>query len=226
MDQMNLAVFMKKLYLFAIATLLTATTTYARERGSIPYQNINQLLSIIEEYAESPYTGLIAFVKPEVKEVKVTDIELTVTHADKLIQTINVSQDGSIDFPLLAKDIGDNAELSINQPKGSVSLKFSAGIKPLTKHQVLYRELFGVLKDLETIASELVGIPSWLMPSIVKIEFAFAKAANIQLLKTNSNQIYRSSSEHKIVLKLDDALYVSNAQLAFSSLPTNITFIK
>lgn len=105
-------------------------------------------------------------------------------------------------------------------------MKFSAGIKPLTQLQVLYSELFGVLKDLETIASEVVGIPSWLMPSIVKIEFTFAKAANIKLLKTNSNQVYRSRPNHKIVLEFNDELYASDAELRFSSLPTNITFIK
>ena len=223
---MKLTAHMKKLFMLALAVLVTTTNTRANEQGSMPYQNINQLLSIIDRYAESPYTGLIASVKPEVKGLTTTDIELTLTHADKLIHTIPVNDDGSIEFPLLAKNIGDQAELSINQPKGSVSLKFSAGIKPLTKPQVLYSDLFGVLKDLETIASELVGIPSWLMPSIVKIEFTFAKAANIQLLKANSNQVYSSKSDHKIVLELDDDLYVSNALLAFSSMPTNITFIK
>lgn len=57
------------------------TVTMAKKQSSVPYKNINQMLNIIDEYATSPYTGLIASVKSEVEGLKLTDIKLTIMYA-------------------------------------------------------------------------------------------------------------------------------------------------
>lgn len=215
-----------------VMIMLALPPLYAAEQGSMPYKNINRMLTIIDQYAQSPYTGLIASVKPEKANIKFADISLSIEHLGKEIRQITVKPNGSVEFPLIPEQQGEEATLIINQPKGSVSLAFTAGIKPLTETTVEYHELFGVLKDLETVASELIGIPSWLIPSIDELEFSFASNASLAILTTGKGQQekvtqnLKTNSDNKIVLKLDEALFNATPLVQFSSLPTKITIVK
>ena len=223
-NRTHLVAIMKKVILLIL--LLTIHTANAQEQGSISYANINKVLSIINEYAQSPHTGLIAKVKPELNGLSIEAIQLSLMHNGKLLKSINLKEDGAVEFPLLAKPIGEEAKLVINQPTGSISLEFAAGITPLVNKTVNYKELFGVLTDLETIASELVGIPTWLIPSIEKIEFTFSNKANLTITNSGKSRSYQSNSEQKIILAIDNTLYQPDTLIHFSQLPVTTTFIK
>lgn len=203
-----------------------AISTHAQENGSIPYGNINKMLSIINDYAKSSYTGLIATITPEVKEVQFADIRLTIVHEEQVIKQLFVDDKCVVDFPLLASEIGEKAKLEINQPKGSVSLAFSAGIKAIREHRVYYREIISALGDLETVASELVGIPSWLIPDIDHIEFVFNSPASITLRSKRFTKVHRTNTDLKIELERNDDLLASNVELVFSVLPASVNIVK
>lgn len=167
------------LTLFALWLAFFSNTVNSQENGSMAYSKINKMLTIIDEYAKSPYTGLIATITPEAEGVHLSDIRLTIVYEEQVINQLTVGDKGAVDFPQLPTDVGKKAKIEINQPKGSVSLELTAGIKPIKEHRASYREVIGVLDDLETVASELVGIPSWLIPDIDHIEFVFASPASI-----------------------------------------------
>lgn len=197
----------------------------AQENGSMSYSKINKMLTIIDEYAKSPYTGLIATISPEEQGIQLADIQLTIVHENNIIKQLTVAADGRVDFPLLASEIGDKAKLEINQPKGSVSIAMTAGIKPIKAHRVSYGEVIGVLDDLETVASELVGVPSWLIPDIDEIEFVFDSPATITLQNKKSTKVHQTNSELEIQIERNDDWQSSNAELVFSDLPVSVTIV-
>lgn len=216
-------------FLFGLCGLtltLLSLSASSNENGEMPYTKINKMLTIIDEYTKSPYTGLIATIKSETKEIQFSDINLTITHDGEKLKNLLVGDDGLVDLPLLPVEIGKNARLEINQPKGSVSLDFTAGIKPIRKKKVAYSQVFGVLDDLETVASELVGVPSWLIPGIDYIEFSFNSAAFITLQFANNAIVHHTTENFKIQIERDDDLQASDAILIFSELPQKVTIIK
>ncbi|KTF16035.1 hypothetical protein [Pseudoalteromonas sp. H105] len=212
--------------LYGIALVLLSLPANSNENGEMSYSKINKMLTIIDEYAKSPYTGLIATIKPEVEEIQFSDIYLAITHEGKNVKNLVVDDEGLVDFPLLPVEMGKNARLEINQPKGSVSLDFTAGIKPIRKNKVAYSEVFGVLDDLETVASELVGIPSWLIPDIDYIEFSFNSTASITLQYADNSTVHQTKDDFNIQIERNDDLKASGAMLIFSKLPQKVTVIK
>ncbi len=208
--------------LFIFIALLYSNDSYAQQHGSMSYCKINKMLAIIDEHAKSPYTGLIATIKPEHSDIQLSDIELAITHNNRPIQTLLINDNGTVNFPLLASDIGRNARLAINQPKGSFALDLTAGVKPITKHKVRYKDVMGVLNDLELVASELVGIPTWLIPDIDHIEFEFKTPATITL----QDIVFKTTDELTIQIERNSNIQASDAELFFSVQPTRVNIVK
>lgn len=184
------------------------------------------MLTIINDYARSPYTGLIAVITPEVKGEPLSGIQLTITHEGQVIRQLAVDDKGVVDFPLLPDEMAKKAKLEINRPKGAISLELSAGIKPIREHKVSYTEVMDVLDDLEAVASELIGIPGWLIPDVDYIEFVFNSPASMTLQNKNFTKVYLTTSDLKIQLERNDDLRVSNTELVFSALPEHTNIVK
>ncbi len=213
------------LFVFIYSLLIASSTVQASEHGKRSYKNINQMLIIISEYAKSPYTGLIASLQSENEHLDMKDVELSIIYQGELIKNVSVDSKGFVDFPLLDKEIGSEAEVIINQAKGSISLELTAGVKPIRSLQVPYDELFTVLDDLETVASELVGLPSWMLPDLDYLEFYFDSASTINLKGSGINELYQSNDENRIKIARNADLYKKKITLTFSNLPTEVKFL-
>jgi hypothetical protein len=85
--------------------------------------------------------------------------------------------------------------------------------------------MFGVLDDLETVASELVGLPSWMLPDVDYLEFYFQSASTVNLKGEGINELYQSNDENIIKIERDNELYKHKAKLIFSSLPRDVKFL-
>ena len=206
--------------------LLIAGQSHAeQEMGSMPYKKINKMLVIIDKYAKSPYTALIASIKPESDNLKISDLMLTLHHNDQIIKHIDIAPDGSINFPLIEENIAKTASLKINQTKGSVAMGFTAGIKAIDTLEVDYRQVFTVLDDLETVASELVGIPSWMIPDIDEITFHFSQPSSIKLVGPKEEFLATTNEDKEITLERDSELEKAAYKIVFSHLPTSTTII-
>jgi len=101
----------------------------------------------------------------------------------------------------------------------------TAGVKPISKLQVPYDELFYVLDDLETVASELVGLPRWMLPDLDYLEFYFDSASTVKLKGADINEFYQSNDENKIKVERNTDLYNKKITLFFSDFPIEVKFI-
>lgn len=214
-----------KFYLFICLFVASSSVVQATENGRMPYKNINKMLTIINEHAKSPYTALIASLTSDDAKLDFSTVELSITYDGKLIKKVSADKRGLVKFPLLKQAIGKKAEIVINQPKGSISMELTAGVKPIQLLQVPYDELFGVLDDLETVASELVGLPSWMLPDVDYLEFYFESASTINLKGVDINQFYQSNAENIIKIERDSDLSKQKATLIFSGLPIDVKFL-
>lgn len=222
----NYSTFTKKaISVFVSLCLLASSMVQAAENGSTSYKNINEMLTIISEYAKSPYTGLIATLNSDEKHLDMSEVELSIIYDGKVIRKVPVDKKGFVDFPLLDKEVGKKASVIINQPKGSISMEMTAGVKPISKLQVPYDELFYVLDDLETVASELVGLPRWMLPDLDYLEFYFDSASTVKLKGADINEFYQSNDENKIKVERNTDLYNKKITLFFSDFPIEVKFI-
>ena len=202
---------------------LLCIDAHAVENGSMAYKNINKILTLIDQHAKSPYTGLIATLVSDIEDISLDDIELSVMHNEKLLNTIEVDEDGSVEFHLLEKNIGKEAIVHINQPKGTVSLSLLAGVKKINSRQVLYDDIFSVLDDLDKVASEMIGLPTWMLPDLDYLAFHFNSAAVITLTGIGIHEIYQSNSEH--IIEIERNSDFQESILVFTTLPVSVTFL-
>ena len=214
-----------QLILFFLVSLFCAPGV-ATENGSMSYENINKILTLIELHAKSPYVGLTATLEVEDEDLSMDDIELSLVHKGNVIKRLSPDMDGSVQFELLDHDVGEDALVVINQPKGKVAMRLAAGVKPVRSQQVPYDELFSVLDDLENIANEMIGLPSWLLPDLNYLEFSFGSQAVITLVGADVITAYESNSEHVIKIERQADLKHSNAKVVFSQLPTEVRFLQ
>ena len=214
-----------QLILFFLVSLFCAPGV-ATENGSMSYENINKILTLIELHAKSPYVGLTATLEVEDEDLSMDDIELSLVHKGNVIKRLSPDMDGSVQFELLDHDVGEDALVVINQPKGKVAMRLAAGVKPVRSQQVPYDELFSVLDDLENIANEMIGLPSWLLPDLDYLEFSFGSQAVITLVGADVITAYESNSEHVIKIERQADLKHSNAKVVFSQLPTEVRFLQ
>jgi hypothetical protein len=213
------------LVIFTIGLSFYCSVVQATENGITSYKNINNMLIIISEHAKSPYTGLIASVTSNEKDTDISKVELSITHDGELIKKVSADKNGLVQFPLLDKEIGEKAQVVINQPKGSISMQLTAGIKPIRLLEVPYDELFSVLNDLETVASELIGLPSWMLPDLDYLEFHFESASTINLKGAGIDEFYQSNNENKIKIERSSKFYENQLNLIFSHLPREVKFL-
>lgn len=196
----------------------------AVENGSVPYKNINKILTLIQQHAKSPYTGLVAKIESENEDLSMTDIQLSIVHNGNLISKTSANEQGLVNFKLLEADVGNDAKIVINQPKGSVSMSLSAGIKKIDSLQVPYVELFSVLNDLEEIANEMIGLPGWMLPDFDYLIFCFDSDSNITLTGEKFLEVYDTDTEHRIKIARNEDIKESNLTIIFSQLPKEVKF--
>jgi hypothetical protein len=216
-----------KSFIFFAFWLVSAlcSAALAVENGSVPYKSVNKILTLIHVHAKSPYTGLIAKVESEIEGVSKADIELSIIHKGSLIGKVSADNHGSVQFPLLEQEIGNSATIHINQPKGSVSMNLNAGVTRIHSHQVLYDDLFSVLDDLDKIANEMIGLPSWMLPDFDYLEFHFDSESTMTLSGVGIKQVYESNADHLIKLTRNEDFKASKVTIKFSQLPTETTFL-
>lgn len=198
----------------------------AVENGSVSYKSINKILTLIQQHAKSPYTGLVAKIESDIEDLSMTDIQLSIVHDGNLISKISADEQGLVNFKLLEPDIGNNAKILINQPKGSVSMSLNAGVKQIDSLQVPYVELFSVLKDLEEIANEMISLPRWMLPDVDYLIFCFDSDSNITLSGEEYLEVYDTDAEHMIKIKRNADINESNLTIIFSQLPKEVKFIE
>jgi hypothetical protein len=209
--------------LVGLIILLFCIDVHGVENGKMSYKNINKILTLIDKHAQSPYTGLLASVSSDVQAIALGDIELSVIHNDKLLNTVGVGEDGSVDFFLLAEKIGNKAIVHINQPKGTVSLSLSAGVKKIKSHQVRYDDIFSVLDDLDKVASEMIGLPTWMLPDLDYLVFHFDSPSVITLTGNGTHEVYQSNTEN--IIEIERNSDFKKSMLVFSKLPFTVTFL-
>lgn len=217
---------LRRLSLASVLMLLSTLSFADQKMGDMSYDKINKMLRIIEQHAKSPYTSLIATIKPEIDTIKLSDIKLTLEHEGKIIKDIAIAADGNITFPLVDEKVGEQARLKVNQVKGSIAMSMTAGVRPIQSLEIDYKHLFAVLDDIETVASELVGLPSWMIPDIDEITFVFDKPATATLMGSIGNRLLLTSDENKITLERDDDLEQAGYKIVFSELPRETIIIQ
>lgn len=194
---------------------------FAAER-SRPYDNVNEILSIINTEARSPYIALSASLNIEKEGIDYSDLKLWITDNGKKIADITVSATGEMDLPFLDEAVGKRALLHINQGKGVVSMSLGAAIRPPKEKEVSYQSMFLVLKDIKRITKEKVGMAAWLLPTFDRLVFKFEQAATISMPIKGKDTRFKSNDDHEITLKIKDSIFEKNPTMTFSHLPIEI----
>jgi hypothetical protein len=197
----------------------------AAENGSMPYKNINKILTLVKQHTTSPYAGLVATLELNDKALTMQDIQLSIVHKGNVIKQLFPDKHGFVQFELLAQEIAESALVIINQPRGKVAMRLAAGVQPIKSEQVSYDALFSVLDDLENVATDMIGLPSWLLPDLDYLEFYFESQAVITVMGTDLKSTYKSNVEHVIKIEKNADLSHANAMLIFSQLPIDVKFL-
>ncbi|MEI5640626.1 MULTISPECIES: DUF2987 domain-containing protein [unclassified Pseudoalteromonas] len=210
---------MKPLAHFILAAGLLSQAALAAQR-SVDYDEINNVLDIIVNQAQSPY--VLSKFQVEVKDpsIKLTDVKLWLEREGQMFAQGEIATDGSITLPILPKEQAEDVKLVINQEKGAVAISVNMDLAPITSQQVSYRELFVLLEDMNKFVDEMAGGLSWFAPNYEELEFTFGEAAKVHFHDANGNKVeFVTNDEFKTHIPLKAQWMKHNPTIEFSALP-------
>ncbi|RRS07739.1 MULTISPECIES: DUF2987 domain-containing protein [unclassified Pseudoalteromonas] len=210
---------MKKLLMLGTAASLLCNSVFAAER-SVEYGEINKILDLIANKAQSQYILSKFTVEVKQPELKLEEVKLWLEHDGKVIANGIIDKDGNIDLPILPQPRADEVNLVINQEKDAVAIMVNTDIAPLTRQQVKYRDLFILLEDMDAFVELMAGSLSWLAPNFDELEFTFSEPASIQFVDAKGKtQQFMTDDEFKIQIPNKKKWMQQNPSLQFSVLP-------
>ncbi|TMN45649.1 DUF2987 domain-containing protein [Pseudoalteromonas sp. S2755] len=211
---------MKKLLMLGAVASLLCNSVFAAER-SVEYGEINQILDLIANKAQSQYILSKFTVEVKQPDIALEDVKLWLEQDGKIIANGIIDKDGNIDLPILQQFRADKVNLVINQEKDAVAIMVNTDIAPLTKQRVMYRDLFILLEDMDAFVELMAGSLSWFAPSFDELEFTFTEPASIQFVDAKGKtQKFVTDNEFKIQIPNKKKWMKQNPPLQFSALPT------
>ena len=196
----------------------TGSSLLAQEPTQVRYANLYRALE--PGLVIASFDRLLARQRIVSRQSSVlpNQIEVRILAASGVI-LVKVGQDGSVNFPMTRALLAENPIVESNQAKGSLSLSATMEIK-LGKNKVLeYAELYkSALQAQKAIAA--LG-PGMIGRKVRSIEFEFdpSQGARAELTDSDSEELFLADKQGLLILRVDEALAKTKAQVTFSDLP-------
>jgi Protein of unknown function (DUF2987) len=195
-----------------------------RSPDMMPYKDAYDYLQKLNEKPHDKIAVRMRIV-PNDKKTTLSDIKITL-QGDKTSRSIPIAEDGLIEVPLEKALLDDNAEFITNQKKDSMAVHISIDVLPTANGPLRYRYLAEALVQArDSVKSMIPWYVRWLVPNswnAVEIEFAEGAAGTATVMAAKSKQVFRTGTDSKIKILLDDYLISENPEVVFSTPPKSI----
>jgi hypothetical protein len=202
-----------------LALLYSVVAAAQAQSPGTPYAVLYQVLASSQEIAR--YDRLVAIQRIESKLGNVSP-DLIVVEIRARAGTLRVrpTHDGSVNFPLNASLLAENPLVVTNQPKGSLTLSVTLGLKLPTSTRVPVGELNAALAEADQLLARGV---SGLDGHVRGVELRFEPGANASLtLRGRSERLLMADHAGRIVLMHDGDLNEAAAVIELNRLPMQV----
>jgi hypothetical protein len=184
-----------------------------------PYAVLYQVLASSRDIAR--YDRLIAIERIESKLGDVSPDRIMIEiRARTGTLRLRPARDGAVDFPLTDALLAENPMVVTNQPKGSLTLSVTLGLKLPTSTRLPVRELLAALTQADQL---LVRGVDGLKGRVRGVELRFAPGSGAALtLRGRGERFLMADHLGRIVLMRDADLSEADAIIDLSRLPTQL----
>jgi hypothetical protein len=212
---------MKKLLL--IALLAAAGAAQAQEREWTNYRKFVETLKLDRYYAlpasERDKLDFYLVMRPANKNLKVSDFNLTVTHAGTR-SPLPVDGKSQLRMAPNPQWLAEDAVIMTSQPKGeklSVIYNLDALVPEGT--QWPYKQLMGSIAQGNAAIGKVAGAFSLFAPTIKSVALSFDQPAQLTIQSKSGARQFLSDAKNRIRLTPDAALMKENPLMVVSIRP-------
>ncbi|MEI8325440.1 MAG: DUF2987 domain-containing protein [Betaproteobacteria bacterium] len=158
------------------------------------------------------------------KEIKPSDVVLTIVHAEGRERT-RVSADGTFDLRPSEKLTKANPMVYINMPKGEkASLQFGLYAVLPPGQSMSYVSLLGGVKQANDLVKAKAGLLRVFAPKFNGVELHFAQSAQqqLQIISKGGVRTLTADAKGALALRLDEAVFSDNPQIILSERPFEV----
>jgi hypothetical protein len=209
---------MKKLALTPL--LLLSLAAHADEREWHPYKKLVEDLRIDKFYAlptaERDKVNLYLTVKPKNKNIKPSDVVLTVVQGSERQQLPALTPDYRLALVPNPKWMNDDAKVMTSLPKDEKSAVGYDVVTPLPDGlQWNYAPVMSSVGQMNSAIKKMAGALSMFAPSVKVVVFKFNHPAQLKVGGTT----YNTDARNQIKLKPESALLKENPLMVASERP-------
>jgi hypothetical protein len=188
--------------------------------STTPYAALYNVLRPAAAIGE--YSRLIAIERIESKlpDVRAPDIRITIRAGSGAI-AVPVGSDGNVDFPRGDALYAENPMVETNQPKGSLALTVSVGLRIPSTLQVAWSELAEGLAQADALHAKASGGAPAATTRGIEVYFDAGAPASI-ILAGKSEYLLQADAAGRIVLLRDRIVESEQPQVRFSRTPSRM----
>jgi hypothetical protein len=215
---------MKKLLAAHLALVLALPlSAAAQEREWVPYRKLVETLRLDKFYAlpaaERDKVQLYARLNPVNKAIKPTDVRLTIVDGATR-QPIALDARGLALVVPNPKWLANDAKIWTSLPAGEkMSIGFDLGAVLPEGTQWNYASVMGSVPQANASVGKVAGMMSMFVPKMTAVIFKFDKPAQVTIKARGGDKRYATDPQHRLRLKVDEALLQENPQVSLSERP-------
>jgi hypothetical protein len=192
----------------------------AQETAALPYRVIYRQLQVLQDLDRLDKLFQSVRFASNSGDVAPTDIRLTIVDGSKTYE-FTPDANGNVELPLRADWNEANLMLQTNQPRGSLSVRFSLAARPITATRLRYRDLMTIRRQFEQAFAGLAGSMGETAPPVagLVIRFKPSATAGVVILAASGRQDHEADGEGVVRLPEDPALWAENPEVVLDSLP-------
>ncbi|MYM26139.1 hypothetical protein GTP46_26255 [Duganella sp. FT135W] len=209
---------MKNLALLPL--LLLSLAAHADEREWHPYKKLVEDLRLDKFYAlpaaERDKVNLYLTIKPQNKNIKPSEVVLTVVHGSERQQLPALSPDYRMAFVPNPKWMTDDTKILTSLPKEEKSKVDYDATTPLPEGlQWNYAPVMSSVGQMNQAIKKMAGALSMFAPSVKVVVFKFNHPAQLKV----GSAVFNTDAKNQIKLKPDSALLKENPLMVASERP-------
>ena len=213
---------MKNLALLPL--LILSLHAHADEREWLPYKKLVEELRLDKYYAipaaERDKLNMFVTIKPQNKNIKPTEVALTVVDGTERHPLPALSPDFRMALTPNPKWLADDARIMTSLPK---SEKSAPGWDVTTTVpeglQWNYAQAMGGVQQMNQAVKKMAGALSMFAPSVKVVVFKFNKPAQLKIDAKDGTKLYSTDAKNQIRLKPDASWLKENPLMIASERP-------
>jgi hypothetical protein len=196
----------------------------AQETAAIPYRVVYQQLQTLRSLDHLGKLFHRVSFSSSSEDVAPTDIRLSIEDGSgkhEFTPDIN----GDVELPLRADWSDADLMLHTNQPRGSLSMRFSIAARPLTGTRLRYRDLMDIRRQFEQAFTGLAKAMGETPPRIAGLEIRFKPpaTAGLVILADSGRQAHHADGDGVVRLSEEPVLWAEDPEVVLDSVPEAVT---